>query len=234
MAKRGKDSQPPKAPKPAPFNNPFAALKVKKEPTPAAKQPPPPPPPKAKPKAAPPEADDEALLFLQAMGEVVPVKNRGAPPELPKVSLPKLLNEEAEALASLAELVTSDGAFDVASSDEYIQGSAPDLDRRVVTALRRGEYAVQARLDLHGLTRIAAKDAVEQFLARSRREGKRCVLLVHGRGLNSAEQLPVLKESVQAWLLQGKLGRGVLAFATARPQDGGAGAVYVLLRKGRG
>lgn len=233
MAKRAKDSQPPKAPRPAPFNNPFAALKVKKEPPPAAK-PAAPPPPKVPPRPSPPEADEDALLFLQAMDGVLPVKNRGIAPQLPQIPLPRLLNEEAEALASLAELVTGEGGFEFSSTDEHIQGSVPELDRRVVSALRRGDYRVEARLDLHGLSRQEARGAVEGFLSRARREGKRCVLLVHGRGLNSKDQLPVLKESVQSWLIGGRLGRGVLAFATARPEDGGAGAVYVLLRKGRG
>ena len=63
------------------------------------------------------------------------------------------------------------------------------------------------------------------------RSGKRCVLIVHGRGLNSPDQIPVLKESLRVWLGQKRTGKTVLAFATARPQDGGAGAVYVLLRR---
>jgi DNA-nicking Smr family endonuclease len=236
MAKRPKDS-PPRAPKPAPFNNPFSGLKAIKEAEAAkaaaeakAKRAPPPPPPSR----APPPRDDDAELFLQAMDGVLPIQNRGAAAEPPRLPLPQRVNDDAEALASLAELVSGEGSFELADSAEYIQGSAADLDRRVVTALRRGDYPVQARLDLHGRTRVEAREAVEQFLTRSRREGKRCVLIVHGRGLNSADQIPVLKESVQSWLVQGRLGRGVLAFATARPQDGGAGAVYVLLRKGRG
>ncbi|HZY03963.1 MAG TPA: Smr/MutS family protein, partial [Anaeromyxobacteraceae bacterium] len=59
----------------------------------------------------------------------------------------------------------------------------------------------------------------------------RCVLLVHGRGLHSEKQVPVLKEALRGWLATARFGRHVLAFATARPQDGGAGAVYVLLRR---
>ena len=99
-------------------------------------------------------------------------------------------------------------------------------------ALRRGDYAVQGHLDLHGMTSADAKDAVDRFLNESRRVGKRCVLIVHGRGLNAKDQIPVLKERLRVWLQQrGRIGRSVLAFATARPHDGGAGAVYVLLRR---
>jgi DNA-nicking Smr family endonuclease len=90
---------------------------------------------------------------------------------------------------------------------------------------------VQGHLDLHGQTRDEAKRAVELFLRDARRSGKRCVVLVHGRGLHSRDQLPVLKEALGTWLGQGRFARHVLAFATARPADGGAGAVYVLLRR---
>ena len=81
------------------------------------------------------------------------------------------------------------------------------------------------------MTQAEAKGAVDRFLTESRRAHKRCVLIVHGRGLNSKDQIPVLKESIRVWLSQKSIGKTVLAFATARPQDGGAGAVYVLLRR---
>jgi len=104
-----------------------------------------------------------------------------------------------------------------------------------VRRLRHGEYAVQGHLDLHGMLKDEAKAAVERFLRDARTAGKRCVLLVHGRGLHSKDQLPVLKEALKRWLGTARFGKHVLAFATARPQDGGAGALYVLLRKlGRG
>jgi DNA-nicking Smr family endonuclease len=76
-----------------------------------------------------------------------------------------------------------------------------------------------------------AEAAVRDFLAKSHRLGLRCVLIVHGRGLNSPESFPVLKEGLPIWLGRGTAKRIVLAFATARPYDGGTGAVYVLLRK---
>jgi DNA-nicking Smr family endonuclease len=90
---------------------------------------------------------------------------------------------------------------------------------------------VQAHLDLHGLVSDEARPAVEKFLLRARADGRRCVLIIHGRGHGSKEGIPVLKERLKVWLTRGRIGRGVLAFCTARPTDGGAGAVYVLLRK---
>jgi DNA-nicking Smr family endonuclease len=81
------------------------------------------------------------------------------------------------------------------------------------------------------MTREEAKRTVEAFLRSSRNAGKRCVLVVHGRGLHSKDQLPVLKDALRTWLSTARFARHVLAFATARPSDGGAGAIYVLLRR---
>jgi DNA-nicking Smr family endonuclease len=97
--------------------------------------------------------------------------------------------------------------------------------------LRQGHFAWQAYLDLHGKRRQEAREAVERFLGESRSQRRRCVLIVHGRGLNSKDQIPVLKESLRVWLAQGRIARSVLAFCSAKPSDGGVGAVYVLLRK---
>lgn len=210
-----------------PFNNPFAGLKLE-----AKKEPPrkvaPPPAPK---KVAPTHEEDECALFLASVGEVEAV--RGPRPvvarELPQA--PRLPVEEEDVLTQLSELVAGEGPFDLVDSEESVEGSVSGLDRRIVTRLRRGEYALQGDLDLHGLSRAEAKDAVERFLLRCRQQGRRCVLIVHGRGLHSRDQIPILKEGVQGWLSQGKLARVVLAFSTARPQHGGAGAVYVLLRR---
>ena len=97
--------------------------------------------------------------------------------------------------------------------------------------LKRGELPIQAHIDLHGLTKKDAANEVRRFLINSHKRGLRCVLIVHGRGLNSPDSIPVLKESLPAWLNRGPARRIVLAFATARPYDGGTGAIYVLLRK---
>ncbi len=215
--------------KPAPFNNPFSSLKLE-QPKPEPKKAAPPPPPK-KPE---PVGDDDARLFLEAVGEVAPVRakaTRVAPGEPPRVDQLDIKSEDAEALAQLAELVSGEGPFDLADSDEFVEGNIQGLDPRVLQRLRKGDYAFRTHLDLHGLTKPEAKEALERFLAEAQRAGHRCVLVVTGRGLHSKDQLPVLKESVQHWLTRGRAAARVLAFATARPQDGGAGAIYVLLRR---
>jgi DNA-nicking Smr family endonuclease len=143
------------------------------------------------------------------------------------------VSEEAEALAALSDLVTGVTHFDISDTREYVEGTVVGLDPRVVRRLRRGDFSWQGHLDLHGLTAAEARDVVERFVVESFRAGRRCVLVIHGRGLNSKDQTPVLKERLKSWLAHGRIGRVVLAFATARPCDGGAGALYVLLRRDR-
>lgn len=211
--------------KPKGFHTPFAALK------PLVRAPPKVQPPKAPPAERPSISEDEDALFRDAMTGVDRLSDpKGSPPPAaPRET--KIVDDDAEALARLSELVSGGGPFDIADTDEYIEGAAPGVDRRVLMALRCGNYSVQGHVDLHGLGQAEAKQAVDVFLSTSRREGKRCVLIVHGRGLNSKDQIPVLKERLAVWLNRGRIGRAVLAFATARPPDGGAGAVYVLLRR---
>jgi DNA-nicking Smr family endonuclease len=161
----------------------------------------------------------------------LPPGARAAPPRPAPARPPPPRDEDAETLARLADLCAGVGPFEISDTDEYIEGAAPGIDRRLVRRLRNGEFSVQAHLDLHGMTREEARVAVDRFVAGARARGLRCVLLIHGRGLNSKDNVPVLKQLLNAWLRRGRLGRGVLAFATARPTDGGAGALYVLLRR---
>ena len=143
------------------------------------------------------------------------------------------VSEEAEALAELSDLVHGETSFDVSDTREYVEGAIVGLDPRVLRRLRRGDFAWQVHIDLHGMTADQARVAVLAFLQASVRAGYRCVLVVHGRGLNSKDQTPVLKERMKSWLARGAAARVVLAFTTARPCDGGAGALYVLLRRDR-
>jgi DNA-nicking Smr family endonuclease len=138
---------------------------------------------------------------------------------------------DLDAIRALDALVSGEAPFDLADTDEFIEGRVPGLDPAIVRRLRRGEFAVQGHIDLHGMTRDGAKAAVDEFLKKSRAAGKRCVLLVHGRGIHSKDQVPILKDALKHWLATARFGRHVLAFATARPVDGGAGALYVLLRR---
>jgi DNA-nicking Smr family endonuclease len=139
--------------------------------------------------------------------------------------------DELRALADLQEMVNGHGVFTLQYTDEYMEGVAPGVDRRLAQRLHRGEFAVQGHLDLHGYTVEEARSLVDRFLTTAYDTGQRCVRLVHGRGRNSPDNRPVLKEQVQHWLSHGRLSHLVLAFASAPAADGGAGAVYVLLRR---
>ena len=96
----------------------------------------------------------------------------------------------------------------------------------VFRRLRRGQFAVAAEIDLHGLGRHAAHEALREFIAEAVERGQGCVRVIHGKGRGSGQRGPVLKHVVNHWLRRMD---GVLAFASARPVDGGTGAAYVLL-----
>jgi DNA-nicking Smr family endonuclease len=109
-------------------------------------------------------------------------------------------------------------------------GRIADLDKRTGERFKRGEMAIDARIDLHGLTQAEAHDRLQAFLARTASDGKRCVLIVTGKG---AGGWGVLRDSVPRWLNEPALRRHLLAFAQAQPRHGGAGALYVLLKRKR-
>src|SRR5262245_8441663 len=228
MARRGRSSDDVDT-RASPLNAPFEDLRKRWRTRPA-------PPPRVQPKVpAPAPVADDGDLFASAMTDVVPLprgRDRVDGPA-PAAGHPHPVSEEAEALAALSDLVTGVTRFDITDTREYVEGVVVGLDPRVIRRLRRGDFAWQAHLDLHGFTAAQARDAVDRFVLESFRDGRRCVLIVHGRGLNSKDQTPVLKERLKSWLAHGRIAKVVLAFATARPCDGGAGALYVLLRRER-
>lgn len=230
---RKKATRPPAPTAPATFKNqPFRGLKGL-----VGKVAPAPPPPPPRPVAPPPPAEpDDAELFRRAMAGARPLDEA----ERRRIELPRpaaeprpVTHPDAEAFAELCDLVAGNQPFDITDSDEHVEGRMLGVDPRLVRKLRRGEFAYQGHLDLHGLTRDEARVEVDRFIEGAFQAGKRCVLIIHGRGLNSKDQIPVLKNHVTSWLARGKLGQRVLAFSSARACDGGAGALYVLLRRQR-
>jgi DNA-nicking Smr family endonuclease len=176
--------------------------------------------------------DDEARLFREAASGAVPL--RPGPERvtaLPNVRLPDPAEDDQAVRNQLEALVRGEAAFDLSDTEEFLEGAVVDLDRRTRQKLRRGDLAIQGHIDLHGMTRDEAKVALEKFLIAQHDAGRRVLLVVHGRGRNSKDGVPVLKERMVPWLSRGPLGRRVLAFCSARPCDGGTGALYVLLRK---
>ncbi|MBW1829826.1 MAG: Smr/MutS family protein [Deltaproteobacteria bacterium] len=181
------------------------------------------------------QKEDENLYFLEALADVKPLS--GSKNKITRLPDPNIKpahpagNDELDALAHLSDLVSGHGEIDISFTDEYIEGSVTGFSQKLMQQLKKGKFPVQDYVDLHGLTKQDAEARVRDFLIQSYRLGLRCVLIVHGRGLNSEDHIPVLKERLPLWLNRGPINKIVLAFSTARPYDGGAGAVYVLLKR---
>ena len=143
-------------------------------------------------------------------------------------------DDEAAALRQLEAFVAGGGAWDPHSSGEAVEGAATRRGRAYLPGLRAGEFAVQAHLDLHGMSLAEARSALERFIQDAVFRGYSCVRTVHGRGTHSPSEPSALKTHVARWLLSRKMSRRVVAFTSARWQDGGGGAVYVLLYRWRG
>ena len=133
------------------------------------------------------------------------------------------LDEQAALQESLSDEFDVSTLLDV---DDQMSFRRPGIGTDVTRKLRRGDWALQGQIDLHGLRSDEAREALGQFIRDAHRMGWRCVRVVHGKGLGSPGKTPVLKSKVQRWLVQMN---AVIAFVQARPLDGGAGALVVLL-----
>lgn len=171
--------------------------------------------------------DDERELFRDLVGKVRPVKqDRVAPHRRPRKPVPEqTLRDQQKVMESL--LSDSHEPADVETGEELLY-YRPGLQHTVMRKLRRGQYAIEAQLDLHGCTVAQARVQLDGFLRQMQASGKRVVRVIHGKGNSSAGKMPVIKGKVNVWLRQKD---NVMAFCSAIPRDGGTGAVYVLLRR---
>jgi len=174
--------------------------------------------------------DDDRALFRAAMRDVHRVHTDRRPPAERPRPAPRAAQREADEAAARAALESGDLDDPEADLAEELFHARPGIQRRVLRRLRRGQYAMQAELDLHGLTRREAAAHLGEFLADCHRRGFTGVRIIHGKGRRSANEGPVLKPAVAGWL---RRRADVMAFCSARPVDGGGGALYVLLRSGR-
>ncbi len=214
------------------FHRPFAGLerllRERRLPSLAPAAPAPPPPRPVDTQAG--ELTEEEL-FRRAVADTRPIAaNRLAAEAPPASPRPPLRLPPADEAEPLRRLVEHGEGFEVCLTSEYVAGPAGRAAAWLTERLHRGAFAVQDHLDLHGLTLEAARLRFEEFLSRALREGKRAVLIVHGRGLSSPGE-PVLKTGILRWLDSGPWRRWVIAYASARLCDGGGGATAVLLRR---
>jgi DNA-nicking Smr family endonuclease len=138
--------------------------------------------------------------------------------------------DDAEARARLRALVDGTAPFEVFDDGARLEGRRLDSDAKLMRRLRRGEIVVEGRLDLHRMTVEQARRAVVAFVAARRAAKERVVLIVHGKGEHSPGQLGILRGEIGAWLSDGPAAVHVACFATAQPEHGGSGAVYVALK----
>ncbi len=182
------------------------------------------------------QPEDDESIFALAMNGVTPLGKRQKfiPPQPPIANRPSSLEqEEQQVMDQLRKLVDGQSWFSIHETDEAIEGLADGVDPRLLSRLKSGEFSIQDHLDLHGLSRQQARPRVEAFLSRALGHGMRCVLIIHGRGHRSKDKKPVLKPALKNWFLRSGLRKSILAFCTARVCDGGAGAIYVLLKKAK-
>ena len=170
----------------------------------------------------------EQKLFERAIGAVQPLNHaprvtlKSAPPQ------PMAFQQARDDQAALRESLSDE--FDVSTlldEDDQMSFRRPGIGHDVTRKLRRGDWSIQGQVDLHGLRSDEARDALGQFIRDAMRMGWRCVRVVHGKGLGSPGKTPVLKSKTQKWLVQKN---EVLAFVQAKPAEGGAGALVVLLK----
>ncbi|HEY4542615.1 MAG TPA: Smr/MutS family protein, partial [Noviherbaspirillum sp.] len=167
-------------------------------------------------------------LFRSSIGKVAPLPSSGraaqdAPRPAP-IARQHLADEQAALAESLSDEFTIDTLLD---TDEALSYARPGIGGDVLRRLRRGHWVIQGQLDLHGMRRDEAREALAEYLRQAVKRGLRCVRIIHGKGLGSVNREPVLKNKVRNWLVQKE---EVIAFCQARADEGGAGALVVLLK----
>ncbi len=161
---------------------------------------------------------NDRAIWAEAMRDVTPLRGRSAPIPPP-----------APISTSEPQRIIENGSG--APNPEPIERFA-GIDRANAERLKRGLHPIEARLDLHGMTQAEAHNELLEFVETSYHGGRRCLLVITGRGL-SPEGPGVLKSAVPRWLAEARIRRRILAISAAQPRHGGAGALYVLLRRQR-
>jgi DNA-nicking Smr family endonuclease len=191
--------------------------------------------PQARKAAAQPAHVEEAAedsLFFRAMQGVEQIAGAGRQVQPPPPPAPEPGDEDGDPEARLMrQAMQGPVEFELELCEEYMHGYVRGLDSKIFQQLKAGRLSPEGHLDLHGQNADQALDSLLFFMRESYLAGRRMVLVIPGRGKNSPRGLSILRQELQSWLTREPLKRIVLAFCTAQPKDGGAGALYVLLRK---
>ncbi|MDX1507874.1 MAG: Smr/MutS family protein [Woeseiaceae bacterium] len=171
-------------------------------------------------------SDDDADLFRKAMTGIRPLKPADRVANAKKKPLPRAAFSRADDDDVLRESLEADIDELEEYAGEAMRFHRPSVGKRTMRQLARGKFAVQDEIDLHGMTVAEARPRLADFIDYAAKSGKRCVRVVHGKGLGSGNRGPVLKPAVNRWLRRMDV---VLAFVSTRQVDGGTGAIYVLL-----
>ena len=176
--------------------------------------------------ASPRDNGNEDADFRRAVADAEPLapsKRVMHRQKVAPIARQRLRDERAALAESLAGPLSIDDALETGEELVYLRDG---LQREILRKLRRGHWVVEDELDLHGMNRHVAAVSVAEFLRECRRRGRRCVRIVHGKGLGSRQREPVLKGLLRKWLIR----EDVLAFSQAPAAQGGSGAVLVLLK----
>jgi DNA-nicking Smr family endonuclease len=170
--------------------------------------------------------DDDSRLFREAIGDVRPMTPVEAVPDRPRPEPHPHMRDADEAAVPADSLLFDYDPADLEVGEElsYLRDGYPP---KLLKQLKRGQFSIQADVDLHQMNVAAAQLTISEFLAECRRDGVRCVRIIHGKGLRSKAAGPVLKGLTDRLLRRRD---DVVAFASARPMQGGTGAVVVLLK----
>jgi len=178
------------------------------------------------------QAASDKDLFIRAAGAVKPLPDKRRVLHKPERKMPVAMQYQHDEKAVLKEAISDE--FDVSTLlevDEHLSFRRPGIGPDITRKLRRGDWSIQRQLDLHGLRRDDARERLSIFIREAFQQGIRCVRVIHGKGLGSPGKAPILKSRVHSWLVQKN---EVLAFVQAKPADGGAGALVVLLMASSG
>ncbi len=172
-------------------------------------------------------SEEDRALFRKAVGKIKPLKQDNIVINKPKTS-PNPSKTEGNDRAVMQELLDSEFDQNLLERGDELSYSKPGVQKQTLRKLRRGQYQIEAELDLHGMTVAVAKTALSEFLGQCLARSQRCVRIIHGKGIGSKNKKPVIKNKLNNWLRHQD---NVMVFCSARQIDGGTGAIYLLLKR---